>query len=159
MATNNRPPDDPGGTTEDGNIITDRKLEELVSNAVTEGRSSGSTANTMTSPWGVDGQVCNKRSYKQIIEESKKDIENVLCIRIEKLKNNENNDTAGQKITNQDIENIIFDELNVDVDQIEEIDFSKFNTKEIHFKRCHDVDRYCRNPSWATIHFQAVIQK
>ena len=32
------------------------------------------------------------------------------------------------------------------MDQIEEIDFSKFNTKEIHFKRSHDVNRYCRNP-------------
>ena len=32
MATNNRPPNDPGCTTEDGNVITDKKLEELVSN-------------------------------------------------------------------------------------------------------------------------------
>ena len=40
MATNNRPPDDPGGTTEDANVITDERLEELTSNAVTEERPS-----------------------------------------------------------------------------------------------------------------------
>ena len=146
MATNNRPPDDPGGTTEDENVITDEKLEELASNTVTEDRPLDSNASTMTSPWGVDGQKCKNRTYEQIIEESKKDNENVLCIRIEKLRNTENSDLAGQKIYNQDIENIIFDEINVDVDQIEEIDFSKFNMKEIYFKRGHDVKKYCRNP-------------
>ena len=39
MAKNNRPPDDSGGTSEDGYIITDEKLEELASNAVTGNRS------------------------------------------------------------------------------------------------------------------------
>ena len=146
MATNNRPPDDPGGTTEDANVITDERLEELTSNAVTEERPSDSNADTMTSPWGVDGQKCKKRTYEQIIEESKKEYENILYIRIEKLRNSENNDIADQRINNQDIENIIFDEINVDVDQIEEIDFSKFNTKEIYFKRGHYVKKYCRNP-------------
>ena len=114
MATNDKPPDDPGGTTEDADIITDEKLEELTSNAVTEEKSLDSNADTMTSPWGVDGQKCKNRTYEQIIEESKKDNENVLCIRIEKLRNTENSDLAGQKIYNQDIENIIFDEINVD---------------------------------------------
>ena len=129
MASNDRPPDDPGGTTDDENIIPDEKLEELTSNAVTVDKSSDSNACTMTSPWGVDGQKCMNRTYEQIIEESKKEIENILYIRIEKLRNAENNDLPEQRINNQDIENIIFDEINVDVDQIEEIDFSKFNTK------------------------------
>ena len=34
MASNDRPPDDPGGTTDDENIIPDEKLEELMSNAM-----------------------------------------------------------------------------------------------------------------------------
>ena len=106
MAANNRPPDDPGGTTEDVDVITDEKLEELTSNAVTEEKSLDSNADTMTSPWGVDGQKCKNRTYEQIIEESKKEIENILYIRIEKLKNN---DLTEQRINNQDIENIIFD--------------------------------------------------
>ena len=147
MSTNEKPPDDPGGTPEDVNIITDEKLEEAVCNTVTGEKSLGSEAEaTMTSPWGVDGQKCKNRSYEQIVEESKKEIENVLCIRIEKLRNVDNSNESGQKISYQDIENIIFDEINVEVDQIEEIDFSKFNTKEIYFKSGHDVKKYCRNP-------------
>ena len=148
MATNQKPPDDPGGTPEEAaNIITNEKLEEAVSNTVTEEESSGSEAEaTMTSPWGVDGQKCKNRSYEQIMEESKKEIENVLCIRIEKLRNGNNTNESGQKLSYQDIENIIFDEINVEVDQIEEIDFSKFNTKEIYFKSGHNVKKYCRNP-------------
>ena len=144
MATNQKPPDDPGGTADDVNI-TDEKLEEAVCNTVTEEKSSDSEAEaTMTSPWGVDGQKSKNRSYEQIVEESKKEDENVLCIRIEKLRNNSNE--AGQKISYQNVENIIFDEINVDVDQIDEVDFSKFNKKEIYFKNGHDVKKYCRNP-------------
>ena len=144
MSTNEKPPDDPGGTPEDVNIITDEKLEEAVCNTVTGEKSLGSEAEaTMTSPQGVDGQKCKNRSYEQIVEESKKEIENVLCIRIEKLRNVDNSNESGQKISYQDIENIIFDEINVEVDQIEEIDFSKFNTKEIYFKSGHDVKKYC----------------
>ena len=117
MATNQKPPDDPGGTADDVNI-TDEKLEEAVCNTVTEEKSSDSEAEaTMTSPWGVDGQKCKNRSYEQIVEESKKEIENVLCIRIEKLRNVDTLNEAGQKISYQDIENIIFDEINVEVDQ------------------------------------------
>ena len=63
---------------------------------------------------------------------------------IEKLRNTSNE--AGQKISYQDVENIIFEEINVDVDQIEEVDFSKFNKKEIYFKNGHDVKKYCRTP-------------
>ena len=76
MATNQKPPDDPGGTPEaTANVITDEKLEEAVSNTVTEEKSLGSEAEaTMTSPWGVDGQKCKNRSYEQIVEESKKEI-------------------------------------------------------------------------------------
>ena len=111
MSTNEKPPDDPGGTPEDVNIITDEKLEEAVSNTVTGEKSLDSEAEaTMTSPWGVDGQICKNRTYEQIVEESKKDVENVLYIRIEKLRNSENADEAGQKISNQDVEKIIFDE-------------------------------------------------
>ena len=156
MAANNRPPDDPGGTTEDVDVITDEKLEELTSNAVTEEKSLDSNADTMTSPWGVDGQICKNRTYEQIVEESKKDVENVLYIRIEKLKNSDNTDEAVQKINNQDVEKIIFDEINVDVDQIEEVDFSKFNSKEIYFKSGHDVKKYSRNPFFYKGHMISV---
>ena len=57
MATNEKPPDDPGGTPEEeANIITDEKLEEAVSKTVTGEESSGSKAEaTMTLLWSVDG--------------------------------------------------------------------------------------------------------
>ena len=137
------PPDDTG---QERAIV--ENIEHLLTEAetVTEEKSSGSYAEVagaaMTTPWGVDGKKCEERSYEKIIEDSKTAAANVLTIVIQKLNGTDYN----QRLNNEDIENIIFDEIRLKVDDIEEIDFSRYNVKEIYFKDGIDFKEYLRAP-------------
>ena len=151
-----KPPDDTG---QERTIV--EGIEQILtdSETVTGEKAPGSyaaVAGAMTNPWGVDSKKCAGRTYEEIIEESKKKESNVLSIRIEKLKNMETIDETTYWIDQNDVENIIFEELKVEADQIEEVDFTRYNVKEIGFKEGHDATKYFRSPFFYKGHMISV---
>ena len=139
-------PDDPGGgeTIDQSEEIARSMAESVVSETVTGAGASGSYASiTMTSTWGLDGKMCKRRSYEEILLEAEKtESKNVLRIKIEKLRSKE----FIPGLTPQDIENILFEEVNIDIDEVKEVDLTRYSVKEVYFNLDHDLKKYDRSP-------------
>ena len=139
-------PDDPGGgeTIDQSEEIARSMAESVVSETVTGAGASGSYASiTMTSTWGLDGKKCKRRSYEEILLEAEKtESKNVLRIKIEKLRSKE----FIPGLTPQDIENILFEEVNIDIDEVKEVDLTRYSVKEVYFNLDHDLKKYDRSP-------------
>ena len=147
----NEPPDG-GGDDKMGPMVENDATKDMVDNVssidtVTGEPSLGSYAfvasHAMTNPWGLDGKKCLMRDYGRIVEASKEEVKNILNVKIEKIRSRES--VLG--LTHEDVENILFNELKIDIDAVEEVDVtSKYNFKEIIFKKDHDVIKYQRPP-------------
>ena len=165
-----KPPDEGGGgvgTIEDSSQDTKKSSEEsttgeksLGSSAVageetisneasaTGEKSLGSYASVAASatkdPWSsAESKLCKARNYEEILKESKDEAKNVLNVRIEKIRSQE----WVQGLTQEDVEHILFNELKIDVDAVVEVDItSRYNFKEIIFKKDHDIVKYQRPP-------------
>ena len=84
-------------------------------------------------------QIVYCRYYKEILKESKEETQNVLNVRIEKIRNKEQ--IPG--LTQEDIENILFHELKIIIDAVVAGDISsRYNFKDIIFREDHDVVKY-----------------
>ena len=127
--------------------VDDEKPESSEGSATGEkspGSYASAAASAMTDPWGLDGKLCAMRKYDKIIEACKEECKNVLNVKIEKIRNKEE---QMQNLNQIDVENILFDELKIDIDAVEEVDVSsRYNFKEIIFKKGHDLTRYNRAP-------------
>ena len=128
-------------------ISVEEKKSESSEGSATGEKSPGSyasaAASAMTDPWGLDGKICPMRRYERIIEASKNDNNNVLNVKLEKQRSKE----IIPFLTQADIESILFEELKIDIDAVEEVDVSsRYNHKEIVFKKDHDVLKYRRPP-------------
>ena len=139
-------PDDPGGgdLVDQSESIVKSMVEAVVSETGTGAEAPGSYASvTMTSSWGLDGIKCQSRSYEEIlIEAEKSQTKNVLRIKIEKLRSKE----FVPGLSPQDIENILFDEVNIDIDEVREVDLTRYGVKEVYFNSDHDLKKYERSP-------------
>ena len=124
--------------------------EEDVSNdgSATGEKSPGSYASVAASatkdPWSLaEGKLCKARNYEEILKEIKDEAKNVLNVRIEKIRSQE----WVPGLTQEDVEHILFNELKIDVDAVVEVDVtSRYNFKEIIFKKDHDIVKYQRPP-------------
>ena len=128
-------------------ISVEEEKPESSEGSATGEKSPGSyasaAASAMTDPWGLDGKICLMRRYERIIEASKNDNKNVLNVKIEKPRSKE----IIPFLIQADIESILFEELKIDIDAVEEVDVSsQYNHKEIVFKKDHDVLKYRRPP-------------
>ena len=128
-------------------ISVEEEKPESSEGSATGEKSPGSyasaAASAMTDPWGLDGKICPMRRYERIIEASKNDNNNVLNVKLEKQRSKE----IIPFLTQADIESILFEELKIDIDAVEEVDVSsRYNHKEIVFKKDHDVLKYRRPP-------------
>ena len=164
-----KPPDKGGGvgTIEDNSKDTNKSSEEsttgekslgssavageeTISNEVsaTGEKSLGSYASVAASatkdPWSsAESKFCKERNYEEILKESKDEAKNVLNVRIEKIRSQE----WVPGLTQEDVEHILFNELKIDVDAVVEVDVtSRYNFKEIIFKKDHDIVKYQRPP-------------
>ena len=139
-------PDDPGGgdVIDPSESIVRSVVESVVSETGTGAEASDSYASiTMTSSWGLDGKKCQSRSYEEILLEAEKSqSKNVLRIKIEKLRSKE----FVPGLTPQDIENILFDEVNIEIDDVREVDLTRYGVKEVYFNSDHDLKKYERSP-------------
>ena len=140
-------PDDPGGGGEkidQSETIARSVAESVVSETGTGAEASDSYASvTMTSTWGLDGRKCRSRSYEEILLEAEKfESKNVLRIKIEKLRSKE----FIPGLSPQDIENILFEEVNIEIDEVREVDLTRYSVKEVYFNSDHDLKKYDRSP-------------
>ena len=122
-------PDDPGGgdIVDRSESIVRSMVEAVVSETGTGAEAADSYASkTMTSSWGLDGIKCQSRSYEEILLEAEKSqTQNVLRIKIEKLRSKE----FIPGLSPQDIENILFDEVNIEIDEVREVDLTRYGVK------------------------------
>ena len=139
-------PDDPGGgdIVDRSESIVRSMVEAVVSETGTGAEAADSYASkTMTSSWGLDGIKCQSRSYEEILLEAEKSqTQNVLRIKIEKLRSKE----FIPGLSPQDIENILFDEVNIEIDEVREVDLTRYGVKEVYFNSDHDLKKYERSP-------------
>ena len=114
--------------------------ESVVSETGTGAEASDSYASvTMTSTWGLDGRKCRSRSYEEILLEAEKlESKNVLRIKIEKLRSKE----FIPGLSPQDIENILFEEVNIEIDEVRDVDLTRYSVKEVYFNPDHDLKKY-----------------
>ena len=139
--------DDPGGdgdTIDQSEIIARSMAESVVSETGTVAGAADSYASvTMTSTWGLDGRKCRSRNYEEILLEAEKsESRNVLRIKIEKLRSKE----FIPGLSPQDIENILFEEVNIEIDEVREVDLTRYSVKEVYFNSDHDLKKYDRSP-------------
>ena len=138
--------DDPGGGEEidRSESIARSVAESVVSETGTEEVVPASYASiAMTSSWGLDGKKCQSRTYEEILLEAEKsESKYVLQIKIEKLRSKE----FIPGLSPQDIENILFDELNIEIDEVMEVDLTRYGVKEVYFNSDHDIKKYERTP-------------
>ena len=140
-------PDDPGGggeTIDQSEIIARSMAESVVSETGTVAGAADSYASvTMTSTWGLDGRKCRSRSYEEILLEAEKlKSKNVLRIKIEKLRSKE----FIPGLSPQNIENILFEEVNIEIDEVREVDLTRYSVKKVYFNSDHDLKKYDRSP-------------
>ena len=138
--------DDPGGGEEinQSESIARSVAESVVSETGTEEVAPASYASiAMTSSWGLDGKKCQSRTYEEILMEAEKsESKNILRIKIEKLRSKD----FIPGLSPQDIENILFDELNIEIDEVMEVDLTRYGVKEVYFNSDHDIKKYERTP-------------
>ena len=136
-------PDDPGGGG--GEIDQSEEIARSMAEAVVSETGTGAGASdsyaavTMTSTWGLDGKKCRSRNYEEILIEAEKlESNNVLHIKIEKLRSKE----FIPSLSPQYIENILIEEVNIEIDEVREIDLTRYSVKEVYFDSDHDLKKY-----------------
>ena len=73
-----------------------------------------------------------------MLEAEKLESKNVLRIKIEKLRSKE----FIPSLSPQDIENILLEEVNIEIDEVREIDLTRYSVKEVYFDSDHDLKKY-----------------
>ena len=139
MSSDDKPPDDPGGG---GEVSTDGSTDNTTYASVTDKDRLGQE--TMTAAKAVGG-VTGGRSWKQIVEDAKK--QNILQITINKTSKIVNGETVKPRnLKHDDIATFLFDVLGIKAEDCLGFDYNtgRYDTREIQMKNGIDTTRFLR---------------